>query len=108
MTVTRTATGFAVVTDTVMTDHRLQQNARMRLDGQTLVADLRPGEICLAPFRVVLGPVSYAAVQALAVGETFDSRQPVDDDDAPPPRYQGGPYFVTDADRPVRRRQVRR
>jgi len=74
MTITRiNATDFDVQTDTVLSDGSLLRDTCCRLAGNMLRSheqrgDVRPGGL----LRVTLGPQSYAAVTALAIGESVE------------------------------------
>ena len=72
MTITRTSeTRYSVVTDTVLADGTLRADFHMALVGGALRSTIEPGSIRIGGLMVVrLGPVSRAAVDALAVGES--------------------------------------
>lgn len=68
-TVTRTAEGYDVVSDIFLSDH---SNAAMKADLIGNELKRKPGTWFGFSFKLTLGPISLAKVQALAVGETVE------------------------------------
>ncbi len=72
MIITRTdQNNYAVETSTALADGSLRADHAMILEGHVLRSHERPGDVRPAGrIRVMLGPISFAKVSALAVGES--------------------------------------
>ena len=72
MTIKKTsATGYAVIMDTVMSDGNLRADYDMHLDGRTLRSFERPGHIRTGGLlKINLGSISFPKVAKMAIGDT--------------------------------------